>query len=270
MIWPTRSPARLQWTPKLVSRFWDGVAKTPLERLSFSRMAGRSLLLSVSHHLHAGDQCLDFGAGSGDLIEPILEIGCTVAALEQSGKRRHEIERRFGHRTGFTGVIGPKSRRTFDVVFVVEVLEHVLDEGLDSTLSEIARLVRPGGLVVITTPHNEDLDLGLCYCPKSNMLFHRWQHVRAFTIESLTALVVKHGFDPVVTHRLEFNPEQLEPLRGAVGDDAIRLLPDYLRDLRLDRPMRMGSEASILFLGRRPAPSEPRRSDDAPHGSTDR
>jgi len=60
------------------SRFWDDVAESPLERPSFSRVAGRSLVLSVRHHLHAGDPCLDFGAGSGDLIEPILEIGCTI------------------------------------------------------------------------------------------------------------------------------------------------------------------------------------------------
>jgi hypothetical protein len=108
--------------------------------------------------------------------------------------------------------------------------------------------LKPGGLLVVTTPNNEDLDLGLSYSPETNTLFHRWQHVRSFRPETLAALWAAHGVDAIAVHQLEFNPQLLAPLA-----DTGRELPDYLRDLRADRSMRMGSETSILFLGRRRA-----------------
>jgi len=242
-------PRRLTWTPQLVSQFWDGVAQSPLERLSFSRLAGSSLTLAVSHHLRPDATCLDFGAGSGDLIAPLLAAGCRVAALEQAPERVAKLEARFRDQPRFSGVVHPDSDRTFDVVFAAEVMEHVLDEQLEPTLQLIGRLLKPGGLLVVTTPNNEDLDLGMCYSPETNTLFHRWQHVRSFTAETLSALWAAHGVDALAVHRLEFNPQLLAPL----ADKPVERLPDYLRDLRRDRSMRMGSETSILFLGRRRA-----------------
>lgn len=216
-------------------------------------MAGGGLALAVRHHLPPDVTCLDFGAGSGDLIQPLLEAGCTVAALERAQQRRATLEERFRHRPNFAGVIDAESRRVFDVVFVVEVMEHVLEEEFETTVQLIYRFVRPGGLLIITTPNHEDLDLGMCYCPVSNVLFHRWQHVRSITVDSLTALWARHGVDPIAVHQLEFTPALLAPL----ANTATNALPDYLRDLRQDRSMRMGSEASILYLGRRrqPAPA---------------
>lgn len=248
----SHKPRRLTWTPKLVSQFWNGMAQTSLEQLSFSRLAGSWLALAVAHHLPPNVSCLDFGAGSGDLIQPLLEAGCTVAALERAKKRRATLEERFRHRHNFAGVIDASSHRVFDVVFVVEVMEHVLEEEFEATVQLIYRFLRPGGLLIITTPNHEDLDLGMCYCPTSNVLFHRWQHVRSMTVESLTALWERHGVDPIAVHQLEFTPALLAPLRDATAD----ALPDYLRDLRQDRSMRMGSEASILYLGRR-RPADP-------------
>ena len=242
-------PRRLTWTSQLVSRFWDGIAQSPLERLSFSRLAGPSLTLAVAHHLRPDVTCLDFGAGSGDLIEPLLAAGCRVAALEQAPERRAKLEARFREHPKFSGVVGPDSTREFDIVFAAEVMEHVLDEELEPTLRLIGRCLRPRGLLVVTTPNNEDLDLGLCFSPETNTLFHRWQHVRSFTPETLSALWARHGVDALAVHQLEFNPQLLAPL----ADKRRMELPDYLRSLREDRSMRMGSEASILFLGRRRA-----------------
>ena len=240
-------PRRLTWTPQLVSRFWDGVAQGPMERLSFSRLAGPSLTLAVAHHLRPDATCLDFGAGSGDLIEPLLAAGCRVAALEQAPERRAKLEARFRSHPRFSGVVGPESTAVFDVVFAVEVMEHVLDEELEPTLQLISRLLKPRGLLVVTTPNNEDLDLGMCFSPETNTLFHRWQHVRSFRPDTLSALWAKHGVDAIAVHQLEFNPQLLAPL----ADTPVAELQDYLRSLREDRSMRMGSESSILFLGRR-------------------
>ncbi len=43
---------------------------------------------------------------------------------------------------------------TFDAVFSVSVLEHIPDAGDIAALRELVRVVKPGGLVVVTTPYD--------------------------------------------------------------------------------------------------------------------
>jgi SAM-dependent methyltransferase len=42
---------------------------------------------------------------------------------------------------------------TFDAAFCVSVLEHIPDEGDSLTIRELVRVVKPGGLVIFTTPY---------------------------------------------------------------------------------------------------------------------
>jgi 2-polyprenyl-3-methyl-5-hydroxy-6-metoxy-1,4-benzoquinol methylase len=239
------------WTPALVERFWTGFSHTRLEELSFSRAAARPLLLAVGHHVTPDRRCLDFGAGSGDLLAYLLQQGYSAAAWEPSIGRQAAMRARFAETPGFLGVHGPDSTDRFDVVFAVEVFEHILDEQLDASLRHLARLLKPGGVLVVTTPHNEDLELGMCYCPVSNTLFHRWQHVRSFTAGTLSILLRRYGIHPIAVHLVEFNPALFEPLAGARSQQAEAALPDYLQGIRRDVPVRMAAENSILYIGRR-------------------
>ena len=50
----------------------------------------------------------------------------------------------------------------------------------------------------MTTPSNEDLEAGTVGCPACGCLFHRMQHIRSFTAETLTRMVEEAGFAPVV------------------------------------------------------------------------
>jgi hypothetical protein len=104
----------------------------------------------------------------------------------------------------------------------------------------------------VTTPNNEDLELGMAYCPVSNTLFHRWQHVRSFTGESLSCLLSRHGISPIVVHRVEFRAALFEPFDPRWGgQEFITESPSHLVALRADIPIRMGSEANLLFIGRK-------------------
>ena len=44
------------------------------------------------------------------------------------------------------------SDKTFDVVLLIEVIEHILDEQLESSLKHLADFTKPGGLLIVTTP----------------------------------------------------------------------------------------------------------------------
>jgi 2-polyprenyl-3-methyl-5-hydroxy-6-metoxy-1,4-benzoquinol methylase len=243
-------PERLKWTPELVSRFWDGFSHTQLVQFSFSKQAGPSLLIAVDHLLPRNGEVLDFGAGDGDLVRLLCERGFRASAYEPSAGRVQNLESALSDVDGFGGVIGQSSSAQFDVVIMTEVVEHILDEEMEGTLRRLAELTKPGGTLVVTTPNNEDLELGMTYCPVSNMLFHRWQHVRSFTETTLPMLLRQHGFAEIVTHRIGFDAAvflPVDPQLPASRDE----LPDYIVKLRRNEKAFIGSEANLLYIGRR-------------------
>lgn len=244
-------PQPMHWTDEAVSSFWTGNARTPLEALAFGRTASRPLLLAVKHMLRPTDRCLDFGAGSGYLVEALLAAGYKAAACEPSDGRRAALETKLAGRPGFLGVVQPSQARDFDVVFVAEVVEHILADRFDATMRGLVASLRPGGLMVVTTPNNENLELGQSNCPVCGTLFHRWQHVRSFTPVSLAETLRTFGVEPIVTHVVEFNPAFFASLETLEQDASDENLMDYLRALRKNEPIRIGSENSILYLGRR-------------------
>jgi SAM-dependent methyltransferase len=255
LFWPKRvasTPQPMHWTPELVDRFWNGFAQTKLVNFAFSKIGGRSLIVAIDHLLPRDGEILDYGAGDGQLIKLLCEKGLKAAAYEPSASRAQRLQTVLGETPGFLGVQGAKIRRPFDVVILAEVIEHILEDDLNTSLRRIQQAVRPGGLLVVTTPNNEDLDLGMCYCPSSNMLFHRWQHVRSFTDQSLPDLFKGYGFEEVVTHRLDFADPifvPLDPLWGTPPEPAT--MPDFLRRIRHNEAVRQGSELSLLYVGRR-------------------
>ena len=161
---------RLTWTPALVERFWAGIGRTRLTEYAFGRQGGKSLVIAVEHHLPRDGRVLDYGAGDGDLAEFLLDRGYKVAAYEPSGSRRHRLVGRLAGHGGFLGVIGPETNEQFDVVLMVEVIEHILDEELDQGLRRVHGLLKDDGTLIVTTPNNEDLELGMAYCPVSETL----------------------------------------------------------------------------------------------------
>lgn len=198
------APLRLVWTPELVNRFWDVVGTTALEAHSFARIAGRLFIIAAQANFTPGGRHLDFGAGDGTLTRLMIEAGFPTAAFEPSPERRASLERTLGGLPGFLGVAA-ETDAPYDAVVMAEVIEHVIDEEVDPVLRAVHGFLRPGGRLVISTPHAEDLEASMVYCPVSNLLFHRWQHVRSLTPESLAGLLAPHGFRVAVTHLVDFS-----------------------------------------------------------------
>ncbi|HLJ22169.1 MAG TPA: methyltransferase domain-containing protein [Stellaceae bacterium] len=61
---------------------------------------------------------------------------------------------------------------TLDLVVITQVLEHVLDP--QRVVEEISRALRPGGLVVATTPFMEQVHMGAHDFQRFTDLGHRW------------------------------------------------------------------------------------------------
>ncbi len=94
-----------------------------------------------------------------------------------------------------------------DVVFCLDVLEHVNERQYRVAIHNIQRLLRPGGLFVGTVPYRENLDLQMVRCPDCGCEFHRIGHKQSFDMAKLKGTlqpefaIVELGIVPPVPGR---------------------------------------------------------------------
>jgi 2-polyprenyl-6-hydroxyphenyl methylase/3-demethylubiquinone-9 3-methyltransferase len=103
----------------------------------------------------AGRRVLDLGCAGGFMAEALDDRGARVTGIDPAAgavaaARRHAgaAGREIDYLVG-VGEALPFADASFDHVVCVDVLEHVAD--LDRVLSEVARVLRPGGLFLYDT-----------------------------------------------------------------------------------------------------------------------
>ena len=155
----------------------------------------------------------------------------------------------------------PYADNSFDAAYSVSVLEHIPDNGDSAAMRELLRVVRPGGVVVITTPfdhhYRETFVTGPVYerTPLgSEPIFYE----RHYDREALTKKLLDQGAAEVVDLsfwgegpvRMEALLERLGPLRIPLSPVEAFLATILLRQVELDcggHPM-----AAFFTLRRRP------------------
>jgi 2-polyprenyl-6-hydroxyphenyl methylase / 3-demethylubiquinone-9 3-methyltransferase len=103
----------------------------------------------------SGLRILDVGCGGGVLCEPLAQLGATVVGLDPARTaigvaKRHAIEAGISveYRCDTIEKL-VEAGEVFDVVLAMEVIEHVAN--IEVFLDRCAELVRPGGLVILST-----------------------------------------------------------------------------------------------------------------------
>jgi ubiquinone/menaquinone biosynthesis C-methylase UbiE len=152
-------------------------------------------------HLAAGQRVLDLGCGDGAFSELISErfenvelIAADVAeaALERARRRPRLPDRVDLVLVPFDGDL-PFADNAFDVVWASEVIEHVADTG--RWLSEVRRVLAPGGTLALTTPNHTRARLAIrgigAFSPPLG------DHLHLYGRASLTTVLAECGFDPV-------------------------------------------------------------------------
>jgi SAM-dependent methyltransferase len=118
------------------------------------RRKGRALrraLAGVAAPVHA----LDVGSGTGWVVEQLLAIGATVEGSDIAAPAVSELSARYPGVAFFELAIGadrvPRPDASYDLVTALDVMYHVTDDGQwHDAVAELARVLRPGGLLVIT------------------------------------------------------------------------------------------------------------------------
>ena len=93
-------------------------------------------------------RALDLGCGTGHNLDSLARYAEPVG-LDSSAEAL-EFCRRRGHRRLIQAASLPFADNSFDVVTALDVIEH-LDDDL-GTLREVYRVMRPGGLLIISVP----------------------------------------------------------------------------------------------------------------------
>lgn len=186
----------MSWDEEKVKNFWD--YESIFETRYFTYTLGKPLCNYVSKYLQGNVDVLDYGAGKGFLTKELLRRGIKTASFDLSPESRNAIAERNKDNPNYLGGYSPEDIATkencFDVIFMVEVVEHLEDDVREKVFTQVHSLLKKGGVFIMTAPNNEDLRRQLVCNPVTNELFHAVQHVYSWTGESLSKAAKPFGF----------------------------------------------------------------------------
>jgi 2-polyprenyl-3-methyl-5-hydroxy-6-metoxy-1,4-benzoquinol methylase len=144
---------------------------------------------------------LDVGCGEGQLTAAIAEAGFAVLGIdvaEEPLRRARALHAGIDVRRVPGDREWPLADASFDVVWAGETIEHVSDTA--GWLSELRRVLRSGGSLLLSTPAHERLTLlGLALSGErfDRHFDPRADHVRFYTRRTLVRLLADFGFEQI-------------------------------------------------------------------------
>jgi 2-polyprenyl-3-methyl-5-hydroxy-6-metoxy-1,4-benzoquinol methylase len=152
-------------------------------------------------HVRAGELVLDVGCGEGRFTAELTAagvhgVGIDVAEepLRRARAAHPEVDVQLVDPCG----PWPLADASFDAVWAGEVVEHVADTA--GWLSEIRRVLRPGGRLLMSTPNHSRLAvlrLALSTRAFDAHFDPRSDHLRFYTPRTLISLLADFGFQEV-------------------------------------------------------------------------
>jgi SAM-dependent methyltransferase len=151
--------------------------------------------------LEPAERALDAGCGDGRLSGELRAgeiVGADVSSVALGRARKRLPEATFVELEPDAPL--PFGDSEFDLVLLAETIEHVRDVQL--LLSELRRVLRPGGRLAVTTPaHGRLTGLRLFAGGFESEFDPLSPHLRFLTKRSLRSLLEQLGFEPVSLER---------------------------------------------------------------------
>jgi SAM-dependent methyltransferase len=161
----------------------------------FGNLEANLRFIDATGLIRPGVRVLEIGSGTGAMLQALGERGAAAEGVELRQDLIDQARRFFGplpiHCVGGTTL--PFADASFDVVVSFDVFEHIPDS--DAHLSEVRRVLRPGGSYLIQTPNKY-----------TNIVFEtiRWRsftrfredHCSLHSMRELAARLRRHGFEP--------------------------------------------------------------------------
>lgn len=150
--------------------------------------------LDLAARLPAGARVLDLACGEGYGAAVLAARGHTVIGLDLEPPVLVAAATRYRAARFVAGdaLRLPYPDATFDAVGALQVIEHLYARDTDPFLAEIVRVLKPGGLLYVTTPNIDQL-------PETAGKEFNPHHLRDFTPSSLQE-VLRRRFDDVALY----------------------------------------------------------------------
>ena len=196
--------------------------------------------------LKPGDALLDLGCGRGEMLHAFAQTGLSCQGLDQSPDAGSCAPGVPVVQADLTKDAYPFADNSFDVVFLKSVIEHVWEPG--HMLSEVQRILKPGGRAVVLTP-----DFRSCV----REFYEDPTHVRAYLVRSLCILLAMSGFADVEAELFCHHSCIWSSTVGAFAADVCwRVLPlswaRWISQVTGTKFVRWACERQILATGAKP------------------
>lgn len=132
------------------------------------QLLSRSALVAFSHRSrfttarrlvtpYAGSRLLDYGCGDGTFLSQVADLFPTAVGTDRSPVQIEGCTRRLGSLASLrflhtSELAGDEHAGRFDLATCMETLEHCTEPALEEVLFNLRRLVKPGGILVISVP----------------------------------------------------------------------------------------------------------------------
>lgn len=153
-------------------------------------------LRTIARHVPPPADFLDVGCSFGGFVDAASRAGYRARGLDLSEFAVSEGIRRGRSLFHATLDRAPFAEASFDVITLVEVLEHLPDP--QASLRQLRRLLRPGGLLVLQTANF----LGM-QAKRGGASYHYYLpgHLFYYSTRNLSQLLEQHGFGDIRFYR---------------------------------------------------------------------
>ncbi|MDA1324503.1 MAG: class I SAM-dependent methyltransferase [Proteobacteria bacterium] len=175
---------------------------------------------------------LDIACGPGTFIgtigETVESTGVDVAASQIEYARAAYGSDRKHFDIVQPGKL-PYGDSAFDVATCVELLEHLTPAEGQALLLEAKRVIRPGGVLLLSTPdYGGAWPLLEWILNRRGSVSYEDQHITHFTQSRLTSFLEQAGFENVKVERYQFLAPFLAPLGWSFADCFAKIEPRWL------------------------------------------
>jgi SAM-dependent methyltransferase len=148
-------------------------------------------LKQIQKYISSG-KLLDIGCATGFCLEAAKTLGYEPYGIELSEYSSRIAKKKFGNETVFNGKLEDCNFKPemFDVITMFDLIEHVRTPA--QTLGRAADLLKPDGIIMITTPDNKSLS--------RKFMGKKWTHYKKehfyyFDFQSLNYIAAKNNLE---------------------------------------------------------------------------
>ena len=160
------------------------------EESSATKEELRRLHQVISTHIpKSAKLILDVGCGNGWAAKSLLAKGKTVVSMDIALKNPLKVLSQNPSENHAAIVADayylPFKKSCFDAIIASEIMEHVYDPKL--FITKLLEVLKPGGKLIITTPHDEKIEYFLCvHCNKPTP---KNAHLHSFSEKNITDFI---------------------------------------------------------------------------------